>query len=149
MNTLLKIYTDGGSRGNPGPAACAFVAILDGSLIFKKAQYLGKATNNEAEYGAVILALRWVVDNKDKYSFKRIVFILDSELVARQLVGLYKVKSDNLKVIARKIRNVQDSLKDMEISFVSVKRENNVLADRMVNEKLDEKSREFHVRKVS
>ena len=60
MNNSVKIYTDGGARGNPGPAAAAFVVVADGKVIYKDSKFLGISTNNEAEYRALIIALEWL-----------------------------------------------------------------------------------------
>ena len=101
----ITIHTDGGSRGNPGPAACAFVVENSGEEIFKGAKFLGKQTNNFAEYSGVILALQWVtknfstsnLNNQPKGCQFPIIFYLDSELVVKQINGLYRVKDENLK----------------------------------------------------
>ncbi len=138
MDSIFKIYTDGGARGNPGPAASAFVVVKKGIVVEKGSKFLGRATNNEAEYNAVILALHWLVTNKNNLSSSKIQFILDSELVVRQLTGVYKVKSKNLKTLIVKTRNLIDILGDVEINFTSIKREKNKLADSLVNKVLDE-----------
>ena len=98
MKGSLKIFCDGGSRGNPGKSASAFVVEEKGSIIYSEAKYLGIATNNFAEYSAVLLALRWIKENKDILE-KEIIFVLDSELVARQINGVYKIKNKKLKEI--------------------------------------------------
>ena len=87
----LKIYCDGGARGNPGPAASAFVVINGlGKEIFSGGEYLGEATNNQAEYCAVLKALEWLVSSE--FVDQNLTFYLDSLLVASQLKGLYKIK---------------------------------------------------------
>ena len=137
MNKTLNIYTDGGARRNPGPAASSFVAIDEGKVIHKNSLYLGVRTNNEAEYEAVILALSWLINNLDILEHKDIVFKLDSELVARQLSGIYKIKSPNLRILVTKIKNLESRL-EKKIKYISVRREKNKLADVLVNRKLDE-----------
>lgn len=134
----LIIYTDGGARGNPGPAAAAFVAIRDGKIVFRKSKYLGKATNNFAEYSGVIMALSWLLKkdrNKDTSGTK--IFI-DSELVTNQLLGKYKVKSEGLKPLILKIRKLEKDYRK-EVNYKSVPRDKNKLADYLVNKLLDEK----------
>lgn len=137
MGASLKIYTDGGARGNPGPAACAFVVIDSGNVIHKESKFLGRATNNEAEYEAVLLALLWLSRNNDNLKKESMTFVLDSELVARQLMGFYKVKSKNLEVLVKKVKLLEKGI-EKRISYVSVRREENRLADGLVNEVLDE-----------
>lgn len=129
----MDIYCDGGARGNPGPAACAFVAIANGKVIYKQGKYIGKATNNVAEYSAVILALTWLA----KQNFQEINFRLDSQLVAKQLDGSFKIKNENLKKLFLTAEALQKNLHS-KISFLYIPRIKNVLADRLVNDTLDE-----------
>ncbi len=126
----LKVYTDGGARGNPGPAACAFV-IYDpaGNLREKRGKYLGKMTNNEAEYQGVIEALTSLADPE-------LNFYLDSQLVVSQLNGIWKVKEPRLRVLLFKIRQLENGRK---ITYAYVPREQNRMADALVNETLDGK----------
>ncbi len=138
----LIIHTDGGSRGNPGPAAAAYI-IRDssGRLIKQSGNYLGVTTNNQAEYQAVLQALTWVSQNVK--SLRAINFFLDSELVARQLSGQYKIKSKELLPLAIKIKNLQNSLISpispiTQISFHSISRNLNKPADRLVNQVLND-----------
>lgn len=129
----MDIYCDGGARGNPGPAACAFVALNDGKIFYKSGKYLGLATNNVAEYSAVILALTWL----QKQNFKDINFKLDSQLVAKQLAGLYKIKNENLRQLFLDADKLRKNL-GAQIIFSYVPRSKNLLADKLVNEILDE-----------
>ena len=138
MKGSLKIFCDGGSRGNPGKSASAFVVEEKGSIIYSEAKYLGIATNNFAEYSAVLLALRWIKENKNILE-KEIIFILDSELVARQINGVYKIKNKKLKEIFLEIKSILENL-SQEIVFKNVAREKNKLADSLVNENLDKVS---------
>lgn len=128
------IYTDGGARGNPGPAGAGAV-IYDGDLIFAQLKkYLGEATNNVAEYEALILALEEA--KKRKLSDNAVEVRMDSELIVKQMKGEYKVKDKNLKVLHAKVR---DALRDFSsVSFVHVPREENKEADALVNEAIDE-----------
>lgn len=134
--TDLRVYTDGGARGNPGPSASAFVVVRDGKVIFKGAEFLGISTNNEAEYKAVVLALNWLNNNKGM-NFERVAFFLDSELVTRQIDGSYKVKSANLIPLASRVMELLKQLKT-DVKFTSISRDKNKLADALVNEKIDE-----------
>ncbi len=142
----LIVHTDGGSRGNPGPAAAAFI-ITDstGKLINQSGSYLGITTNNQAEYRAVLQALTWIRQNLSSLRATAgsvaisIDFYLDSELVCRQLSGQYKIKSKDLLPLALQIKNLQDSLNDLNIQtfFYSIPRGQNRAADRFVNQTLD------------
>ena len=89
----LQIFTDGASRGNPGPAAAAFVFIQEKNLIFENAVFLGEKTNNQAEYQAIVLALK----EAQKFKGSTIILSSDSELVVKQLNGDYQVKDSSLK----------------------------------------------------
>lgn len=131
----LKIFTDGGSRGNPGEAAIGAVIINaeNGQKIAELSKCIGVATNNMAEYSAVLEALDWVVENVGKAELE---FILDSELVARQLSGIYKVRDINLKRIYFMARQRIIELGGVS-SFTAVKREKNREADALVNKALD------------
>ncbi len=135
----LKIYCDGGARGNPGPASAAFVVEKDGKVIFKNSKYLGNATNNIAEYNAAILALRWLQENPDAFSDQGVLFFLDSELVAKQLSGLYKIKNENLRNLFFTARALEKKI-DKKIFYTNVSRTKNKLADFLVNKTLDENS---------
>lgn len=136
MKDELTIHTDGGSRGNPGPSACAFVVEENGRVLYKGSKFLGKATNNYAEYSGVILALDWLVSLPITYHPSSITFFLDSELIVRQINGKYKVKDENLKKLHTEVNNKIGKMA-IEISFKNVPREQNKIADRLVNESLD------------
>ncbi|HLD27287.1 MAG TPA: ribonuclease HI family protein [Patescibacteria group bacterium] len=128
----LKIYTDGGARGNPGPAACGAV-IKDeaGRILGKFSKYLGETTNNQAEYQGVILALAEAA----KLGAGEIDFYLDSELVVNQLSQNYKVKDLGLQSLFVKVWNASRNFK--KITYRHVPREMNKEADRLVNGELD------------
>lgn len=131
---FLKIYTDGGSRGNPGKAACAFVVIQEGRILHKEGFYLGKKTNNEAEYLGLIKALNWL--KKEGPKVKTVQFFLDSELLVKQLSGSFKVKSKNLMPLIKISKFLIKNL-GINILFTSIPREENRLADRIVNNVLN------------
>ncbi len=134
---MMEIFSDGGSRGNPGPAASAFVILKDDKVFFANAKYLGKATNNVAEYNGVILALEWIVKNKEKDNIR---FFMDSELVVKQINGNYKVKDKNLMTLWIRVKRIIAD-NNLKVNFIHVPREKNAFADNLVNEKLDESSR--------
>jgi ribonuclease HI len=93
MQTRIKIYSDGGARGNPGPAAAAYLILAEnGAVIKAESRYLGKRTNNQAEYEALIAALRAAAE----LGAKEVVCHLDSQLVCKHLTGAYKVKNPEL-----------------------------------------------------
>jgi ribonuclease HI len=136
MSNKLTIFTDGGARGNPGPAAAAFVIYDEnGNLIEKGGKYLGETTNNSAEYQAVILAL----NRAKELGAKSIEFFLDSELIVKQLNRQYKVKDQNLAPLFLKIWNL--SIGFGKITYSHISRERNKEADAMVNEILNENIR--------
>ena len=135
MKRMVKIYCDGGARGNPGPAAAACVVIIDNKVAYKHSKYLEKTTNNVAEYMAAKLALDWVKKNEDRVG-KDVVIIMDSELVTKQLTGDFKVKSPHLRRIHQLVKGIENNL-DVEIKYKLVPRNKNKLPDFLVNETLD------------
>jgi len=132
MTTILKIYTDGGARGNPGPGAAGAV-IKDemGKLICQASKYLGKVTNNQAEYQAVILGL----EKAKELGGQRLQFYLDSELVVSQLNRQFKIKEPTLGRLFVKVWNLAMFFK--KVSYQHIPREKNKEADRLVNLELD------------
>ena len=124
---------DGGARGNPGPAAVAAVATApDGSALGERAEYIGEATNNVAEYRALLLGL----DLARELGASEVEVVNDSELVARQIGGEYKVKHAGLKPL---FLEAMRSLRNFDAWAVrAVRREQNARADELVNEALDE-----------
>ncbi len=128
-----SIYTDGGSRGNPGPGAIGVVVMNQkNKVIYELSKYLGRCTNNEAEYLAVLHGLK--IASSRKYTDVQIH--IDSLLVASQLSGKYKVKNERLKKIFRKIKYLEKDLHTVE--YIHIKRDKNKNADNLVNEALDE-----------
>lgn len=129
------VFCDGGARGNPGKAASAFVVLKDGKKIASGSSFLGVATNNVAEYSAVILALEWLIENKLILGSK-LIFYLDSELVVNQLKGLYKVKNEKLRNLFLTVAQLVKQL-STDVVFENITRKKNKSADSLVNEKLD------------
>ena len=136
MNIPSTIFVngDGGSRGNPGPAASAFTVSDGEKELHHESRFLGIATNNVAEYTCVLMALEWLVKNAQDVN--EIVFRLDSELVTKQIRGEYKVRSPHLLPLYKKALSLISSLPN-GIQFESVPRGENSLADKYVNEELD------------
>lgn len=132
--TDFVVFTDGGSRGNPGPSAGGWVVYEDKTIIAQGSEYFGVGTNNQAEYKAVIAALEWI---KSNLKVNKIVFYLDSELVVKQLNGVYKIKDSTLQNLAGQIKKLK-VLYSANIVFKAVPRELNKIADQLVNIKLDE-----------
>lgn len=134
----LILYTDGASRGNPGPASYGFtISDESGKLLHEEGEYIGKTTNNVAEYTAVIEALKLV---KEKYYGElpmEIDLFADSKLLAEQLSGRYKIKHPNLKSLFDQIK-----ILEMDIGFISytyIPRGKNTEADRLANKALDKR----------
>lgn len=128
----IIINTDGGARNNPGPAGIGVVIYDDlGNILETYKEYIDKATNNVAEYRAVIKGL----ERAKKYEPEEIEVRLDSELVKKQATGEYKCKDENMRALLDEVRNLTFF---KNITFVHVRREQNKLADKLVNEALDE-----------
>lgn len=130
----LKIYCDGGARGNPGPSAIGYVIKNEkGEVLFSEGKCIGEATNNQAEYKAVVFAM----EKAKELGGTELEFNLDSELVVKQLKGEYKVKNQELALQFLKIHNLQGNFKKVE--YRHVYREQNKEADALVNQALDKK----------
>lgn len=142
MNKLI-IFIDGGSRGNPGPAAFG-VVITDekGNTLKKYSQYLGKTTNNEAEYQALIFALKKAKALFGRQRIKTLALEIrsDSELLVKQMQGEYKVLEPKIQPLFLTAWNLVIDFKNLKFSLIP--RQANKTADRLVNETLDNKSRE-------
>jgi ribonuclease HI len=127
-----RLFTDGGARGNPGPAASAFVLEAeDGTVLDARAEAIGVATNNVAEYSALVAGL----ERAAELGLDELEVVSDSELLVKQMRGEYKVKNAALRELwdegqrlARRVGRVE---------YTAVRREHNELADRLVNEALD------------
>lgn len=128
----IVIYTDGGARGNPGPAGIGAV-IYSGhkKIIAEISEYIGVATNNQAEYKALLAAFRKAAD----LGAKELDCYLDSELVVKQLKGEYRVKDKDLALLFLDIHNLSLSFK--KIFYTHIPREKNEAADRLANEAMD------------
>ena len=134
----VTIYTDGGARGNPGPAALGVLFLGEKGQILKEySQYLGEKTNNEAEYLALIFALKKAkaLFGKEKIESLPIDLKSDSELLIRQMKGEYKIKTSAIQNLFLEAWNLKIEFKNLK--FYSVSREENKRADKLVNEALD------------
>jgi ribonuclease HI len=132
MTKKILIYTDGGSRGNPGPAASGYV--VNGKSY---GVYLGRATNNVAEYSAIKFALEQASKEAGEHAWETAVEIrMDSQLAQRQLIGRYKMKNAGLRPIFDEIQKLAKHFK--QVSYVHIPREENSTADAAVNKALDQ-----------
>jgi ribonuclease HI len=132
MTVKAKLWTDGGARGNPGPAAFAYVLVRDdGEQLDARGEYIGHATNNVAEYSALIGGLEAAVE----LGVGELEVISDSELMVKQMRGEYKVKNEALKDLNEHAARLARKLD--RVRYTAVRREHNKLADQLVNDALD------------
>src|SRR5574344_3153133 len=135
MTSKIIIHSDGGARGNPGPAGIGVVlSDSEGNKLSEISQYLGETTNNQAEYRALIAALK----RATTLEAQEIECYLDSELVVKQLNREYKVKNKDLAPLFLEVHNVSLSFK--KVSFHHVPREKNSIADGLANQAMDRKA---------
>lgn len=129
---MFQIYSDGASRGNPGPAGIGAVILKDGEVVHEIAEYIGTTTNNVAEYEALLAALDYCV----KHKASPVEILADSQLLIRQLSGEYRVKHENIKPLYQRAR---DYLVHLEVKgYKHVPREFNKHADKLANRGIDE-----------
>lgn len=124
------LYTDGGSRGNPGPAGIGFVLTIDGEKI-EGSDFIGEATNNQAEYRALLAGL----ERAQQENVSELHVCMDSELIVKQVRGEYRVKHVDLKPLYEKVKLFLNQF--AQVSFVHVRREKNKEADALVNKAID------------
>lgn len=136
---VIKMYTDGGSRNNPGPAA---VGVWIETLGKKYGEYIGEKTNNEAEYEALIFGLKKIKSlvGKEKTKKTEVECYLDSELVVKQLNHEYKLSEKHIQDLFIKVWNLM--LDFQKVSFYHIMREKNSIADKLVNEALDAREKQ-------
>jgi len=129
---LVNIYTDGAARGNPGEAGIGFVIIAeDEKVIIKKGRYIGRATNNEAEYHAILSALK----EAKTIGVREVKIFADSELIVKQIKGEYRIKSEGLKPLYKEAMAL---LKEFDrYDIIHIVREKNKEADRLANQAID------------
>lgn len=134
----IKVYSDGGARGNPGQSGSGFVVYgTGGKKIYEQANYWGIGTNNEAEYGGLVTGLEWILKNKKKKGIEEVDFYMDSELIIKQMKGEYKVKAANLKALFWKCQELIEKIG--KINFKHIMREDNGRADYLANMAMDQK----------
>jgi ribonuclease HI len=127
-----RLFTDGGARGNPGPAASAFVLEAeDGTVLEARGAAIGVATNNVAEYRALVDGLR----RASELGVSELEVVSDSELVVKQMRGEYRVKNEALRALHREASTLAGGIGS--VTYTAVRREQNELADQLVNEALD------------
>ena len=127
-----RLFTDGGARGNPGPAAYAFVLeAADGTVLDARGETIGVATNNVAEYAALVAGLERAVE----LGVEELEVVSDSELLVKQMRGEYRVKNAGLRALFLDASRLARELS--HVTYTAVRREHNELADSLVNEALD------------
>ncbi|HVS85305.1 MAG TPA: ribonuclease HI family protein [Gaiellaceae bacterium] len=127
-----RLFTDGGARGNPGPAAYGYVLEAeDGTVLAAEGKAIGVATNNVAEYSALIAGLERALE----LSLPEVEVVSDSELMVKQMTGEYRVKNEALRELSLRAARLARSVG--RVTYTAVRREHNKLADRLVNEALD------------
>ena len=127
-----RLSTDGGARGNPGPAAYGYVLETeDGTILDARGEAIGVATNNVAEYRALLAGLAKAAE----LGLGDVEVVSDSELLVKQMRGEYKIKNEALRKLADEAERLEDRLG--RVTYTAVRREHNELADRLVNEALD------------
>jgi len=133
----LYLYTDGGARGNPGVSGFGVVVQDDDQRsLYQESRYLGIKTNNEAEYLALISALTWLKANYSQYQVTHFTLCLDSQLVARQVAGGYKVKAAHLRPLHQQAIRLLAEI-NLPYRIQEIPRSQNYLADRLANQAMD------------
>jgi ribonuclease HI len=127
-----KLFTDGGARGNPGPAAYGYVLEAeDGTVLDARGEAIGHATNNVAEYSALVAGL----EKAAELGVRELEVVSDSELLVKQMRGEYRVKNEALRGLWERASDLERSF--ARVRYTAVRRAHNELADRLVNEALD------------
>lgn len=132
--TRAVLRSDGGARGNPGPAGVGFVIEVDDEIVCRAGRYLGTATNNVAEYEALI----WGLENVSALGYRQVSVFADSELVVKQLTGAYRVKNAALKPLFVRAMALLRGFNSYDVAHV--RREMNHHADEMANAAMDARS---------
>jgi len=137
----IKIFTDGGARGNPGPAAIGvYITDSNDKEVYSFGKTIGETTNNVAEYQAVIEALTWLYNHRDNFSKDlHIRFFLDSKLICSQIKKEFKVKKQHLQELLSLVWEKEKLLRAI-FTYTHIRREYNKQADRLVNQALDNRS---------
>ncbi len=132
----LTVFSDGASRGNPGKASYGYIIKNDfGVILHEEGKAIGLATNNFAEYSGVLSAFRFIDKKYSERGDIEIAVYADSQLVVRQLAGEYKIKSRNLKDLYERVKELEE--KFTKVTYKSIPRSQNFIADRLANQALD------------
>jgi len=131
MSKSVEIFIDGASRGNPGPSSIGAVFYEGGKVTKKLFKFIGNATNNVAEYTALIYALQEALIDK----YETVTIKSDSELLTKQIRGEYKVKNENLRFYYEQFKHLSRGFNKIEV--ISIAREDNILADKLANKAID------------
>jgi len=129
---MYYIYTDGASRGNPGDSAYGFAILKDDDILSKGNGYLGEKTNNQAEYIALLEGLKKLLELDIN---KNVIIYMDSQLIVRQIKGVYKIRNKKLKEYYKKIVKLLDKIENWKIKHIN--REENEIADKLANDAID------------
>ena len=133
----VKVFTDGSSKGNPGRSGAGYVLEdIDGNVLDSNSAPLGFGTNNEAEYQALILAMERCIE----LGIGSAYFFTDSELMANQINGVYRIKKERLAQLARRVEALRPRFDDFQLTYLS--REKNKRADRLANEAVEASKKE-------
>lgn len=132
--TRAVLRSDGGARGNPGPAGAGFVIEIEGEIACQAGRYLGPATNNVAEYEALI----WGLENVSALGFRDVDVFSDSELLVKQINGQYKVKNAGLKPLFSRALVLLRSFDSFQVTHI--RREANAAADALANQAMDQRT---------
>lgn len=139
LHNTITVFTDGGARGNPGPAAYGVVIKRGNSNVHTIGKTIGSTTNNIAEYCGVVAALSWLLEHRKLFGeVSGIHVFADSKLIVSQLTGVYRIKNANLKGLHQQIKNFEQEL-GVPVFYTHIPRERNKEADRLVNQSLDKK----------
>lgn len=133
----LTIFTDGASRGNPGPAAYGFTISDEKGLLYEEGGFIGTTTNNVAEYTGLVEALRYVKENFSTKLPLEVKVFMDSLLLVMQINGKYKIKASHLKTYLFQIKESEGQIG--RVSYAHVPRNKNTIADRLANQALDKR----------
>ena len=133
---MYCVYSDGGSRGNPGPSAYAIVVIRDGKTVHEHAEFLGVHTNNYAEYRGLIAGISKALE----LGADEVEFVMDSQLVIRQMTGQYRVKSPDMLALHEDAKNLASMIP--KVTFTNVRRSERLIprADALLNAEMDRHS---------
>lgn len=138
MQEKITVFTDGGSRGNPGIAGIGvYIVDENNQEIHREYQFIGTKTNNEAEYLAMKLALSFLQKNAERFNLAKVIFKLDSKLVVEQMNKNWQIKEERLRVLAQDNWQILSSLPFSSYEIKHIPREENKMADQLANQAMD------------